>query len=139
MDKEQKQKLIDEAIKQARGDIIIGEIGSYAAGNVVGKDVYQDVEIKSENKTNASTISDDSKQTKSKSKIDKAALYKILVERFNLSELKDLCFRLNIDYEQLEGDNKSDKARELITYCLRHGQIEDLLSACQALRPKVFD
>src|SRR6185503_14426446 len=43
-------------------------------------------------------------------------LRQILISHFNESELRDLCFDLGIDYEVLGGDDKTDKARELILY-----------------------
>ena len=44
-------------------------------------------------------------------------------------ELRDLCFRLEIDYENLPGETKADKARELIAYCERHGRLPELRAA----------
>ncbi len=56
---------------------------------------------------------------------------------FNESELRNLCFDMNIDYEDLDGNNKSDKARELIAYCERRKSIPKLVARLRKLRPRV--
>ncbi len=56
---------------------------------------------------------------------------------FNKSELQTLCFDLTVDYDILNGENKSDKARELVAYFQRRGAICDLVAKCQELRPNV--
>jgi nucleoid-associated protein YgaU len=62
-----------------------------------------------------------------------ANLREILISRFSLNELRDLCFDLDalddleIDYENLPGESKSDKVRELIRYLERRGQISTLI------------
>jgi hypothetical protein len=58
----------------------------------------------------------------------------VLETYFNNSELRDLCFRLDIDYENLPGEGKASKARELILYCERQGRTRDLAEACCRLR-----
>jgi hypothetical protein len=63
----------------------------------------------------------------------------ILETYFNNSELRDLCFRLDIDYENLPGEGKATKARELILYCERQGRTRDLAEACCRLRPLACD
>jgi hypothetical protein len=60
-----------------------------------------------------------------------------LVAAFNDSELRDLCFDMNVDYESLSGENKADKARELIAFCERRQSVPDLVARCWELRPKV--
>jgi GTPase SAR1 family protein len=67
--------------------------------------------------------------------IDRVKLRQVLVTYFNESELRDLCFDLTIDYEILPGDNKGDKARELVAYSERYGRCADLAQACYRLRP----
>jgi hypothetical protein len=67
----------------------------------------------------------------------RASLRKNLVEFFNDSELRDLCFDMNVDYESLNGQNKADKARELVAFCERRQVIADLVARCRKLRPKV--
>lgn len=56
---------------------------------------------------------------------------------FNIDELKDLCFELQIDYEDLPGDSKRAKVRELIEYCQRHGLIPDLKQQVHSSRPEL--
>jgi SOS regulatory protein LexA len=64
-------------------------------------------------------------------------LYQMLNNYFNKSELHGLCFELKIDYENLSGKGKSDKVRELIEYCRRHGITDKLINKCSELRPNV--
>ncbi len=61
-----------------------------------------------------------------------------LVAAFNDSELRDLCFDMNVDYETLNGENKADKARELIAFCERRQIVRDLAARCRELRPNVL-
>lgn len=65
------------------------------------------------------------------------ALYEFLDQHFNVSELKDLCIYLGLDYENLGGDGKKDKARELVQHSQRHGSIEALTIKIAELRPKI--
>lgn len=62
-------------------------------------------------------------------------LARILKASFNESELRDLCFELQVDYESVSGKNKSDKARELVGYMERHGQFGQLYEQVKKLRP----
>ncbi len=54
-------------------------------------------------------------------------LYQILIERFNDSELRTLCFHLNIDYDALPGEGTHNKARELIAYLERRRSLHQLV------------
>lgn len=56
-------------------------------------------------------------------------------KRFNANELKDLFFKLNIDYDDLPGTTRKDKIRELVQFCERHDRLNDLVSLCKTLRP----
>lgn len=69
--------------------------------------------------------------------IDPVRLRDLLLQAFNLDELKDLCFELDIDYDDLSGENRSAKARELVARCRRTGRLEDLLAAAERARPKL--
>lgn len=73
----------------------------------------------------------------SESDIDLVFLQQKLGEHFDLSELKTLCFDLNIDYEELAGDTKTDKTRELVKFGYKTGRIRDIMKSCQELRPQV--
>jgi hypothetical protein len=57
---------------------------------------------------------------------------------FNAEELADLCFRLDIQYDNLAGGTNQAKARELTDYCRRHGRVAELVVACRQLRPHVL-
>jgi DNA-binding NtrC family response regulator len=67
---------------------------------------------------------------------DPAALRQVLDEGFDMEEMKNLCFDLNIDFDSLRGEGK--KARELVAYCRRHGRMEDLSTRIAELRPELF-
>ena len=58
-----------------------------------------------------------------------------IAKYFTISELQDLCYRLDIDYEDLPGRTISVKARELVMYGIRHGITNSLLGQLQKLRP----
>lgn len=53
---------------------------------------------------------------------------------FNESELRNLCFDLEIEYENLPGTAFNDKVRELISYCNRHQRLDDLIKTCKLIR-----
>lgn len=59
-----------------------------------------------------------------------------LKAEFSLEEIKSLCTDLGIDYEDLGGEGKDGKARELIAYCQRRNWLDKLLAKCVALRPQ---
>ncbi|WP_420628646.1 hypothetical protein [Candidatus Leptofilum sp.] len=61
----------------------------------------------------------------------------LLDEYFNRSELESLCFNLDVEFENLKGEIRIDKARELILHMYRKGELERLLSALQNERPNV--
>ena len=71
------------------------------------------------------------------SDIDLIHLQRQLVEYFDLSELKTLCFELGMDYDELGGETKSDKARELVKAAYRNGRVPDVVQRCEEVRPNV--
>jgi len=66
------------------------------------------------------------------------ALRQTLTSFFDMSELRTLCFDMRIEFEELYGQNKSDKARELVATCVRHGRAGELATRCRELRPFAF-
>ncbi len=67
----------------------------------------------------------------------KAKLLELLRTYFDDSELRDICFSLNVDYESLPGESKADKSRELIASLERRDRIADLVAVCRQLRPNI--
>lgn len=61
-----------------------------------------------------------------------------IVEHFNESELRNLCFDLGVDFESLGGQGKADKARELVAFFERRGLIAILVRTCRQQRPQHF-
>lgn len=55
---------------------------------------------------------------------------------FSLEEIKNLCEDLGIDFEDLGGEGKESKARELIAFCLRRTWLDKLVMRCAELRPQ---
>lgn len=66
---------------------------------------------------------------------ERTELRRLLVERFTLSELKDLAFDLGVAYEVFKHDTLADFARELMLFCERQGQVSCLLSEIRRCRP----
>jgi len=64
-------------------------------------------------------------------------LHARLLHYFDVEELRDLCFHLGVEYDDLRGEGRKGKARELLKFCARDGKIEELLTAIQERRPQV--
>lgn len=64
-------------------------------------------------------------------------LRQLLTTHFDLEELRMLCFDLDVDYDDLRGEGKTNKARELVAYLGRRGRIAELVFVCSQLRPNV--
>ena len=60
-----------------------------------------------------------------------------IVDHYNDEELRTLCFDVGANYEDLPAQGKEGKARELIAYLQRLGQLPDLIKMCRKTRPKV--
>ncbi len=65
-------------------------------------------------------------------------IYDFLTDHFNEEELKDLCFRLAMDYEDLPAIGRRYKGRELVKWLARRNQIPSLLTTLAELRPESF-
>jgi hypothetical protein len=59
----------------------------------------------------------------------------LITEHFDLEELRDLCFNLGIDFDDLRGEGKTAKARELVLYAQRRDRLNDLVIELKRLRP----
>ena len=68
-----------------------------------------------------------------KSAVDPTDLRRTLEKKFDLEEIQDLCFDLDIDFDDLPGEGK--KTRELVLYCRRHDRLKELAARITELRP----
>jgi len=57
---------------------------------------------------------------------DRNSLLQFLTRNYSTDELKTLCFQLFVDFDNLAGDTKSAKARELILHLERADRMSDL-------------
>jgi hypothetical protein len=64
----------------------------------------------------------------------KQELRQALIEYFDESELRTLCFDLGVDYDGLSGIGKADKARELVGHFWRRGHLMILAQMIEVLR-----
>jgi len=64
-------------------------------------------------------------------------LLQILIARFSESELRTLCFHLEVDHDTLRDGGKDVKARELILRLKQRERIFELVQAGKQLRPDI--
>lgn len=69
---------------------------------------------------------------------DRTSLLQFLVQHYTLDGLKTLCFNLFVDYDNLGGDTKNAKARELILNLERAGRLEELIAVLSREQPRAF-
>jgi len=61
----------------------------------------------------------------------------LLVNKFNLEELHDLCFRMGIDYDFFGDKGRRIFAEQLIAYCERHEMIPLLIKIIREIRSDI--
>ena len=66
---------------------------------------------------------------------ERGHLRRLLVEHFDIEDLRTLCFDLGEDYDSLRGEGKAGKARELVAYLERCGRISELVAIGSEMRP----
>lgn len=69
--------------------------------------------------------------------VDPRKLLRALIDLFSEQDMRDLCFDLRVDYENLPGQSKKDKARELIIFFDRRRRMNVLITVFQEHRPHV--
>ncbi len=62
-------------------------------------------------------------------------LYALMQTRCTLEDLQSLCFMLGTDWEQLPGDSRPAKARQLITHYENRDELDRLAYTLQKQRP----
>ena len=65
-------------------------------------------------------------------------LHDLLDDYFNEQELRDVCFDLGVDYEDLPCMGQANKARELVALCGRTGQLSKLNQIVKDLRRESY-
>ncbi|MDX1616641.1 MAG: hypothetical protein R3300_20200 [Candidatus Promineifilaceae bacterium] len=66
---------------------------------------------------------------------DQVKLRNLLRDSFSEDDLRDLCFDLGLDYDNLPGDGKAAKAREIVIYFGRRQRLPDLAEHLGRTRP----
>ncbi|HEY72450.1 MAG: hypothetical protein DRJ03_08790 [Chloroflexi bacterium] len=69
--------------------------------------------------------------------ISLATLRRILNEKFDLQEVKNLCFDLGVDFDDLPGEGK--KTREIVAHCQRRSRLEELVASIASARPELLE
>lgn len=67
---------------------------------------------------------------------ERSILHDGLTSLFSLDDLEQLCFDLGIPWEEIPGNTRTAKTRELIDYFIRRGRITDLLAYSTKVRPQ---
>ena len=68
---------------------------------------------------------------------ERMQLRDLIVDTFDDEELRNLCFELRVDYDNLRGEGKASKARELVAHMDRRGEMARLLDAIKDSRPNL--
>jgi hypothetical protein len=69
--------------------------------------------------------------------VDRTKLREILIDYFSESDLKTLCFQLDVEYADLGPGGRADRARELVIYFDRRRRLHRLVEEGRKLRPDV--
>ncbi len=69
--------------------------------------------------------------------IGRAKLRQTLKDSFDISELRDIAFDLNIDSQNLPASTHGDLARELVAYCERRNRLSELVAKVEELFPDI--
>ena len=66
-----------------------------------------------------------------------ATLHKNIDKYFNFAEVRNLCFEMGVDYENIPGNMKSAFIRNLIVSLARKGQLQEMVDLLRMQRPHV--
>jgi len=69
--------------------------------------------------------------------VNRVRLRRLIADHFDIEELRTLCFDLGVDYDDLRGEGKTGKVRELVAHFERRGLVHELIEACKRERPNV--
>ena len=65
----------------------------------------------------------------------RATFHDQMAHVFNLDDVRQICFDLKVNYEDLPGDTLTDKCRELYLFMEKRGDVHRLVEICQRERP----
>lgn len=82
-----------------------------------------------------SPSSSGAQESGSASEPDPVTLHTVLTQRFDREELRTLCFQLGVEYDDLRGEGRAAKARELVKLCQRKEQLNRLVARVRQARP----
>jgi len=68
-----------------------------------------------------------------------SGLSRFIGTHYSLEDLKTLCFDLGVEFEDLPGDARQAKSRELVTWMLRRGKLDLLLDQIEHDRPGLLE
>ena len=80
-----------------------------------------------------------SAETAPEDAIDPVTLRRALVNYFDLEELRTLCFDLGVDFDDLKGNGKGAKARELVAFWQHQGDLTPLAMAIRKERGTIIN
>lgn len=86
---------------------------------------------------NADTMRDLEDPTSSARHTSRTPLLDLLKQRYDLEELRTLCFDVGVNFDDLRGEGRSGKARELILQLQRTGRLGELISRVCTEHPEV--
>ena len=69
---------------------------------------------------------------------DATQLHPFIVDHFSLDELKTLCFNLGVEFDDLGGDTRQGKARELVKAMQRQTRLDHLAAHLSLARPDAY-
>ena len=65
----------------------------------------------------------------------RATFHGQMARTFSLDDVRQICFDLDVNFEELPGDILSAKCRELYLYMEHRGDLHRLIKICQEERP----
>ncbi len=69
--------------------------------------------------------------------LDPVQIYTIINKLYDITELRQMCSFLHVDYEALYGDSKPEKARSLVMQMAEADQLEELAAYLYETRPSI--
>lgn len=65
----------------------------------------------------------------------RATFHDQMAASFDLDEIRQICFDLDVRFDELPGKTLTDKARDLYLYMEKRGDLYRLAAVCQSERP----